>query len=136
MLTLHILSLGFVLGVSALADKEALAWLRGEKYTLDRKMFRRYHAFIWTGLLFLTASGLYLFYPMRVFLLRDLLFDTKLLFVGILFVNAFLIGRLMDLALYKPFKALALNEKMSLLLSGVISVFSWFCAAGIALLIF
>lgn len=136
MLVLHILSFGFVLGVTAIADKDAFAWLRGTKETLEKKTLLLYHTLIWIGLVSLIASGTYLFWPMRLFLLADLLFDIKMLFVGILVVNAILIGRLMNLALTKPFKALTAHEKMSLLTSGAISAFSWFCAAGIALLIF
>ncbi len=136
MLVLHILSFGFVLGVTAIADKEAILWLRGKKYVLERKTLWTYHALIWLGLIVLIASGLYLFWPMRLFLLADFLFDIKLLFVGILVVNAILIGRLMNLALTKPFAALAGHEKRALFLSGAISVFSWFAAAAIAITIF
>ena len=136
MLVLHILSFGFVLGVTAIADKEALMWLRGKKYTLEKKSLTTYHVLIWLGLITLIASGFYLFYPMRLFLLADLLFDVKLLFVGILVVNAIIIGRLMNLALTKPFQALTGSEKRALFLSGTISVFSWLAAAAIAILIF
>ncbi len=136
MLVLHILSFGFVLGVTAIADKEAIQWLRGKKSILDRKTLTTYHILIWLGLITLIASGFYLFYPMRLFLLANLLFDIKILFVGILVVNAILIGRLMNLALTKPFAALKSHEKISLILSGAISTFSWFCAAAIALWIF
>lgn len=136
MLVLHILSFGFVLGVTVIADKDAFAWILGKKQILDRKTVQNYHILIWLGLISLTASGFYLFYPMRTFLLRDLLFDVKLLFVAILFVNAILIGRLTDSALVKPFSALTHHEKMSLFASGAISMFSWFCAAGIAMMIF
>ncbi|TSC85622.1 MAG: hypothetical protein G01um10148_1008 [Parcubacteria group bacterium Gr01-1014_8] len=136
MLVLHILSFGFVLGITAIADKDAFLWLRGKKRVLERKTLRNYHLMIWLGLISLTISGFYLFYPMRLFLLSNLLFDVKLLFVAILFANAILIGRLMNLALTRPFAALTRNEKLSLVLSGAISAFSWFCASAIALWIF
>ncbi|MBI5456622.1 hypothetical protein HY969_02680 [Candidatus Kaiserbacteria bacterium] len=144
MLVLHILSFGFVLGVTAIADKDAFAWLRGKKTTLEKKTLLTYHALIWLGLLALIwlgllaliVSGAYLFYPMRLFLLTNLWFDVKLLFVGILVVNAILIGRLMNLALTKPFAALTGHEKLSLMVSGAVSVFSWFAAATIAIWMF
>ncbi len=136
MLVLHILSFGFVLGVTAIADKDAFAWIRGKKQTLDAALMHQYHVMIWAGLIALIVSGTILFYPMRVFLLQDLLFDVKLLFVGILLVNGVLIGRLLHVALEKPFAELTGYEKRALFASGAISALSWVCAAGIALLIF
>lgn len=136
MLVLHILSFGFVLGVTAVADKDALAWFLGKKQVLERKNLYTYHLLIWLGLISLIASGTYLFWPMRLYLLGEFLFDIKLLFVGILLVNAILIGRLLNLALAKPFVELSGHEKRGLFVSGAISVFSWFAAAAIAMWIF
>jgi hypothetical protein len=136
MLVLHILSLGFVLGITAVADKDAFAWLLGKKLVLERKRLYTYHTLIWFGLIALIASGTYLFWPMRNFLLSDLLFDIKLLFVGILVINALLIGRLMNLALTKPFATVSRSDRRALLLSGAISTFSWLCAAAVAMWIF
>lgn len=136
MLTFHILSFGFVLGVTALADKDAFAWLRGKVHTLERERMHRYHLFIWAGLLSLIGSGVFLLYPTRLYLLTEFLFLIKLLFVGILVTNGILIGRLMHVALLKPFAALTRHEKLSLLLSGAISAFSWGAAALIAFVLF
>ena len=136
MLTFHILSFGFVLGVTAIVDKEALLWVRGKKETLDSAKLYTYHTLIWSGLGALIVSGLYLFWPMRLFLLADFLFDIKLLFVGVLITNGILIGRLMKSAHQKPFRMLAREEKMALLMSGAISAFSWFAAGAIAIAIF
>ncbi|MFZ2719729.1 MAG: hypothetical protein WAZ27_02545, partial [Minisyncoccia bacterium] len=94
------------------------------------------HRLIWLGLFSLIGSGLYLFWPMRLYLLANLLFDIKLLFVAILIVNAILIGRLMSIALTKSFEELTTHEKASLITSGTVSTFSWFCVAAIALWIF
>ncbi len=136
MLVLHILSFGFVLGVTAIADKDAIAWIRGKKRVLERSTMMSYHVLIWVGLIALTISGLYLFFPMRLFLLRELLFDVKILFVAILFINAILIVRLMQVALVKPFVEVSTQDKVALFASGAISIFSWFCAAAIAINIF
>jgi hypothetical protein len=136
MVPLHILSFGFVLGVSAIADKDALSWLRGTKTTLDHTTLRTYHLMIWAGLASLVITGFILFYPQRAFLLGNLLFDIKMLFVMILALNALLIGRLMDHAMERPYAALGTSEKQALFVSGAISVFSWFSAAAIALYIF
>lgn len=136
MLVLHILALGFVLGVTAIADKDAIAWVRGKKQTLDRGVMHQYHVMIWVGLITLIVTGGILFYPMRVFLLQDLFFNAKLLFVGILVINGILIGRLMQVTLIRPFAELSAHETRALFASGAISVVSWICAAGIAILIF
>ncbi len=136
MLPLHILSFGFVLGVTAIADKDALYWVRGKKVTLDPRTVHAYHVLIWTGLVALVVTGSILFYPMRAHLLGNLLFDIKLIFVAMLMLNAFLIRRVMDLALEHPFAALDNADKRALFASGVISVFSWTCAAAIAFYMF
>ncbi len=136
MVVLHILSFGFVLGVTAIADKEAFAWVRGLKSHLDQKTMRGYHALIWIGLISLIVTGIFLVYPYKVYLLSDLLFDIKLFFVLILVINALLIGRLMDVSFQLPFRALSSHDKTSLVVSGAISVFCWAGALASALWLF
>lgn len=133
---LHIAAFGFVLGVSAISDKDAFAWMRGKKETLDAEKVRLYHRLVWLGLSILIVTGVILMYPMRVYLLSQLFFVMKLLFVGILIVNGILIGRLSHLATEKSFAALTSHEKMTLLTSGALSFLSWMCAAGLAILVF
>ncbi len=134
--TLHIAAFGFVLGVTVVADKEAIAWVLGKKETLDSEKIHLYHNLVWVGLLTLIVSGSILFYPMRVYLLTQLLFVMKLLFVSALIVNSFLIGRMAHIAIEKPFAELTNHEKMSLLISAATSFLSWMCAAGLAILVF
>lgn len=134
--TLHIAAFGFVLGVTVVADKEAVAWIRGKKEVLDTERVHLYHSLVWVGLLILIVTGVILFYPMRVYLLSQLLFVMKLLFVGILTVNGILIGKLAHIATVKPFSSLTSREKMSLMVSGAISSLSWICALGLAILVF
>lgn len=136
MLAVHILSFGFVLGVTAVADKEVFGWVSGKREKLERKSIMLYHTLIWAGLLSLIATGLYMFWPMRLYLLGTILFDIKLIFVAILLVNAFLLGRLMPAAFTGPFRELSAHTKKALLMSGAVSAFSWFCAAALAFLIF
>ncbi len=136
MLPLHIISFGFVLGVSALADKDAFSWMRGIQTTLDHKRLRTYHSLVWIGLIALIVSGFVMFYPMRASLLGDLLFDIKLVFVLILCVNALLIGRLTQVATLRPFASLSPRDRNALIASGAISVFGWACATAIAFYMF
>lgn len=136
MLTLHVLSFGFVIGITALADKEALAWLRGSKQILEPQTLRNFHRFVWMGFFVLVASGLYLMYPMWRYLLSEPLFIMKMILVGVLFVNGVLIGRLQKMATVYAFKDLTIGQKLQLVISGMVSTFSWVSAALIALYLF
>lgn len=136
MLVAHLLSLGFVLGVMTLADKEAFSWIRGRKETLEPSTLRQYHLLVWLGLGALVFSGAYLLYPRWGELLSQPLFVIKLLFVAILFVNGFLIGRLQGHATARSWASLPLREKIELLASGAISLISWAAAAALGLYLF
>ena len=136
MLTLHVLAFVFSFGVIWKADKEAFAWVRGKKEILNRRTLRLYHVLTWLGLLALIITGAVLSYPMYDYLLRQPLFIMKLLFVGILLVNAVLIGRLMKVTTTRPFASLSWDERFPLLTSGAISSLSWLGAFVLALALF
>ncbi len=123
---IHVVFLCFSIGVIFLADKDALSWMRGKQETIDSKKIHRLHLLTWTGLIGLISSGVFLFLP-RTYLLSDPIFILKLLFVGILVVNAVLIGRLMHIATTHSFSKLTRGEKMELFISGAISTVSWGC---------
>lgn len=136
MTPLHIISFGFVLGVTAVADKDAFAWVRGIHSTLNAKRLTLYHRLVWFGLTSLILTGALLVYPDRLYLFSDVLFLIKLLFVAVLMVNAILIGRLQEHAVALPYKDIATSEKRALFHSGAISVFSWLAAVALALILF
>ncbi|MEK7134772.1 MAG: hypothetical protein AAB805_00615 [Patescibacteria group bacterium] len=136
MLTLHIFSVIFSFCVIFLADKQGLAWIRGKKETLDPKWTRTLHQLAWAGLLALLATGAFLFWPRREYLLGQPLFAIKMLFVLALLINAILIGRLMHVATERPFRTLSFNERVPLFVSGAISLFSWLGALIAALVLF
>jgi hypothetical protein len=136
MFAVHILSLVFSLGLIVFADKQAFAWIRGKKLTLNAVLMRRVHLLMWAGLLLLAGSGLLLFLPMASYLLSQPLFIVKMFFVAILFVNAVLIGRLMEVATLRPFGSLSWVETLPLFVSGAVSTFSWACAIIIAFYFF
>ena len=136
LLTFHIGATFFSVGMILLADKEAFAWMRGTKSTLHAKRMLLYHRLMWVGLLSLIFSGFLMFLPMSAYLLSQPLFIMKLLFVGILVVNAVLIGRLMHIAPNHTYASLTWKDKMPLFTSGAISVFSWAGAIAIALYLF
>lgn len=136
MVTFHVLALGFVLGVSTLADKEALAWFLGKKETLDKERMQQFHSFMWLGLFAMLATGLYMMWPARESLLSDPLFLTKMFFVALLVINAVLIGKFMHVAFEKSYASLTSAEKLPLILSGGASTLGWIGAASIALWMF
>ena len=132
----HILSIGFVAALTTLADKEAFAWMRGKKRTLDPTLLHSVHLLTWVGLISLITTGAVLFYPMRDYLLREPLFIMKILLVAVLLVNGVLIGRLMRIASERTFASLNLKEKSQLLISGGASFVGWTGALVLGLLLF
>lgn len=136
MLVLHLIALACTAVVVLVADEQALAWVRGKKEVLDARLTHRLHVLTWVGLGVLTVSGVFLFWPMRAYLLETPLFVIKLLFVGILLTNAVLIGRLMPVALTNKFAELSWDERTPLLVSGALSVIGWLGTACIAFVVF
>ena len=119
-----------------LADKDAFKWVLGKKQTLDAGSIKRLHAFTWIALIALIGSGTLLLLQNNLFLLKEPLFIIKLLFVGMLVVNGVLIGRLIPLALTRPFASLTFKEKLPLLMSGALSGVSWLSILAIAYALF
>jgi len=136
MLTLHVLSVIFSFCVVIFSDKVGFSWIRGKKETLEHKTVQRLHVLTWIGLIALIITGVILFWPFKNYLLHQPLFIIKMLFVLALVINAFLIGRLMNVALERPFQSLTFSEIAPLMLSGAISIFSWFGALIVALVLF
>ena len=135
LLAAHVFSLGFIASLISLADKEALSWLRGRTRTLDPVRLRQYHRLMWIGLLLLSVTGFFLLYPLRLYLFEEPLFVAKLFFVGVLFINAVLIGRLQHVAAAKPFRELSVKEKLPLFMSGALSAYCWVAAAALGYIV-
>lgn len=136
MLSVHILSLLFAFATIFVADKDALAWMRGKKTTLNARRVRILHWCTWLALLGLTGSGIVMLYPTAGYLLSQPLFVMKMLFVVVLYINAILIGRFSHIAVERPFASLTADERIKLILSGAISSVSWLGAAILALAFF
>lgn len=134
--TIHVVTVFFSFGVIMLADKQALSWMRGKQLTLNPKRLHLYHWLTWLGLIVLIITGSIMFWPRADYLLREPLFIMKMLFVGMLVVNAILIGRLMNVAVSRPFASLSKAELLPLFASGAISMTAWVGAAIIAVSIF
>ena len=124
-LPLHLISLAFVLWNVLRADHAGFLWVRGIKKILDESMVRKYHRGTWIGLCCMIFTGLFLFYPMREFLLERPQFYIKMFFVVILILNGFAIGKLSNIATQKSFSSLSTKEKLPLVISGLLSTIAW-----------
>ena len=134
--SLHIAAVIFSFGVIMLADKQAFSWIRGKQVTLDPKRLHLYHLLTWVGLLVLVVTGVIMLWPRADYLLRQPLLIMKMLFVGILLVNAILIGRLMNLAVMRSFASLSKRELIPLFASGAFSMIGWVGALVVAIAVF
>ncbi len=123
--TLHLLSLAFVAVTLLRADKEAFAWLKGTKVTLDAVRLHSLHIQMWAGLVLMIVTGLFLAVPEISYLLSDSVFIAKMLFVGTLLANGVLLGRLMRVATVQSFAETTMHDRMALVLSGGISFCAW-----------
>lgn len=130
LVTVHLAILFLTVFGILLSDHDGYLWLRGKKATLDPKRIARYHWWVSVGLLGMVISGFFLFWPMRDYLLtQSPQFIIKMIFVGILIVNAFAIGELSRTATEKPFSSLTQKEKIPFLVSGALSGVCWIGAA-------
>jgi hypothetical protein len=118
------------------ADTLALSWIRGISETLDAKDIRRAHRIVGWALAGLIATGLYLFWPLRSFLLLQTPFYLKMFFVLVLIVNSMAIGTLMHVTTRKSFRSLTKKERTPLMVSGAASLLCWIGAAVAAYMLF
>lgn len=121
----HLLFLGMAIVAIAVADKKALAWMRGEVETVPAKSLNLAHYTVWVGLGGLIVTGAMMAYPMIDYLIKDPAFLIKMLFVGILITNGFLISSLTEIAHNRSFASLTLRERLPLFFSGAVSTLSW-----------
>lgn len=130
-LPLHLLSLTYVAWNIFHADHMGLNWIRGKVTMLDEKTITKYHKGSWIGLGLMITTGLFLFWPLREFLLTRPQFYIKMAFVVTLIGNGLIIGILQKTASTKKFTSLSFKEKLPLFISGAVSTLSWL-GAGLA----
>ncbi len=81
-------------------------------------------------------SGIALFWPAREYLVTQSSFFLKMIFVGFLIINSFVIDTLMTTATHTPFRELSTAKKRFLLLSGGASFLCWVGAGITAFFLF
>jgi hypothetical protein len=119
-----------------LADYSAVAWLRGKRETIDEKAASAAHWIVSIGLSGIICSGLFLFWPLRFYVIGEPLFWVKMGFVLALAFNSFVIEKLMPTATHTPFRSLSRRQQLPFLISGAVSTVSWIGAFLIAITIF
>ncbi len=119
-----------------LADHSALQWMQGGIDATHRKKVFRLHWIVTVGLSGLILSGLYLFWPLRDYLLFQPLFWLKMFSVATLLINSFFVEWLMHVAVERSYSSLTFRERLPLFISGGISTFCWFGTVAVAILLF
>ncbi len=127
---LHLLSLAFVAIVIIIADHDGLQYMRGKKAVLNATKVKRLHQLAWVGLGGMIITGIFLIRQNPI-VLEEPAFAVKMLMVAALLVNGFVIGRLSALSTTTPFTTLTKGQKLSLFVSGAVSVSCWLGAAFI-----
>lgn len=126
MLTIHLTILSLTILVIIFSDFNGLLWLLGRKQQLSKKLFTVLHWLVSIGLVGMILTGGYMAYGYGTeVLFKNYVFGTKMFFVAMLVINAYLIGKHMHLSFEKPFKELSRKEKQVLMISGLVSTSAW-----------
>lgn len=124
-LPLHLLSLTYIAWNVVRADHMGFMWIRGKAEKLNENTIKKLHRGTWFGISLMIITGLFLFWPLRDYLLTRPQFYIKMAFVVTLIANSFAIEKLSHTATVKSFASLSTKEKLPLFISGAISTTSW-----------
>ncbi len=108
-----------------ISDGSGFLWLLGIRKTLPAKFIHVMHIIVSVGIGGLLLTGGLMFIERFEYLLQDVVFLAKMALILALLINAFYIESLAKLASSKPFSALTLPERISVLSSGALSVIGW-----------
>jgi len=134
-LTVHVTAVTLTLIIVVIADVHGLLWLLGKKETLPKARMEFFHKLVWFGLGVTLFAGFMMFKSYPDYLLSLSAFRFKLLFVALLVINAFFIGKHVQLVSQMPFRDVSPAKKKALLMSGAVSTLCWIGAYTMALLL-
>ena len=117
------------------ADHEGLDWIRGKKQMLSKDRVEVLHVLVSFGISALLLTGGLMFINRAEYLLQELVFIAKMVFVGALVVNGFFIGEVSRLATERTFASLSAKERLPLYISGGVSFVGWVGAIVLGLLL-
>src|SRR6056297_2510885 len=123
-----------VVGIIA-ADSQGLRWLLGWRMTLTARYLHFWHRWVWVGIAVSALSGLYMFWPVREYLLTQPTFLIKVSLVLVLCLNALFIGKHMLVATTQSFASLSPARKRALIVSGAVSTICWVSVPTLGLLL-
>lgn len=134
-LMVHISTVIVLIPSIVIFDLIALGWAMGKPERLPRAAVAAFHYMIWIGLLLMISSGLVMFSTYREYLLTVPAFYAKMVFVGALVVNGFIIGKHHLIAAERAFASLSREERLPLFASGAVSALGWLGACICAYLL-
>lgn len=131
---------GFIFFLTAIvilySDHRGFNYFRGKEKTLPENFLKMSHRLVWTGLVLMITTGIFLVIPAWEYRLSEPVFYVKMGFVLVLLMNAVAIGKLSKKASHFEFALLTSEEKKTLLVSGGLSAIGWICAASIGVFFF
>lgn len=124
-LTTHIITACALIAVVLYSDHYGLGWMRGKHEVLSATKLHRLHRTIYVGLGVMIITGLYMFWPVREYLLTETTFLVKMGLVITLIINSIFIGKVGAKATHTSFASLTTKERVPLFIIGAVSSFCW-----------
>lgn len=122
---IHGLLAGFSFLFVIISDLYGSLWTLGKLPKLNLKVLIWLHRIVFAGLGGLILTGLLMFSLNSEELLKNSVFLVKMVFVTILFWNAWRIGKEIHIPAEKTFSQLNSKEKKHMLIVGATSIISW-----------
>lgn len=131
--SIHLLILLVTAVFIGIADHDGIQYWRGKKELLDPKRLKFLYYAILLGLSMMILSGGLMAYEMLPLLVETPAFFIKMIMVGALIANSFVIKSLMHVATVSPFNLLTIIQKKKIFTSAMISGLSWIGAITIGM---
>ena len=122
---IHLVILAYTIFLVVRADYLGLGYVRGTRLLLPRTTILRLHYGVLVGVVGMIVSGIFLFIPLREYLMTQPAFYLKMFFVFVLVLNAGVIGAVSHIASVRPFSELQNRERNILFISGASSLCAW-----------
>ena len=129
---LHVPILALTALVILYSDHKGLLYMLGKHEVLSERFVVWSHRLVWVGLIGMIITGAVLVSGSLEYRLTQGAFYIKMGLVLVLIMNAVAIGKLSKVATHTPFAALSLEQRRTLLVSGMLSAAGWIGAALIA----
>lgn len=117
------------------ADEQGFMWVLGKKKKLSASLLHFLHQAVAISLGLLIITGGFLYYRAPVAYLSNATFEIKMIAIAALILNTYVISRFSPVASIRSFSELTQKEKLTLLVSGAVSVAGWITAAVCGLLL-